>query len=267
MSVTYHNKICPVCNVEFSTKRRLAKCCSKSCGSKLKYINRPELILMYKEHCRAHMINLNKSGLAYRMSKGKHTEEFKKKASERSKLPKSEKTKELIKQNHWAADPEKRKATVEKIVKTRRANPNCNTEESRYRLVNLIMADPEKYNTNKFYKRGRLLNITNDQEEYYASGFEKSLMEEFNLNKKIKIWTRHHGIIIYYMFNKKQYKYYPDFLVTYYNGRVELIEAKGRIFNVDQLKAKIKFAKQYCSRNGINKFKMIFQNKKHAKNF
>ena len=259
-------KICEVCSNSFETKNITRKCCNASCGSKLKYKNRPELIDQQSKIGRKTMKYLNSSGLAYRMPKDTHTAEFKRKLIERSKLPKSEKTKELIKQNHWSKDPEKKKVTVEKILKTRSTNPSFNSYERRHILANLVATDPEKYTKNKFYKRGRVLNTTTNKEEYYASGFEKSIMEDFNSNNKIKEWTKNHGIIIHYNFNCKEYKYYPDFLVTYNTGRIELIEAKGRLYDVEKIKAKIKFAKLYCKQSNI-KFKMIFQNKNDAKKF
>lgn len=118
----------------------------------------------------------------------------------------------------------------------------------------------------KFYKRGYLLNLTTNEETYFASGFEKGIMEEFNKDDSILTWTNQHRIKIPYFYKNKTYMYLPDFLIIYKDGVKKLVETKGRIYDPEQLKLKIKVGFEYCLNNNMI-YQVIFQDKRKKQQF
>ena len=229
-------KLCLVCGNKFSlyNKKESAMTCGYSCGSKLKFINRPELKEMTANMGRKQMKKMQDLGLVLgrRYVKGhQHTDEFKKMMSERMKgIPKS---------------PEavaKQKISYQKSVQ----------------------ANPHLFGHPKRYKTGYMINIYTTLNEWYSSGFEKYIMEELNSSNLIQFWTKRHGISIDYEYNGKQCIYLPDFFIIFKSGKTQILEAKGRIYDQIQLDKKIEAGKQYCDEQGYE-YKLFYQTGKNCK--
>lgn len=93
--------------------------------------------------------------------------------------------------------------------------------------------------------------------ENYQSDFEKEFMEELESDKKVKAWTKNHGIRIPYVnIDEKVAHYQPDFLVEYEDGTQEIIEIKGKNNLTEITKRKSKAAEEWCKKREI-KYRLI----------
>jgi len=83
-------------------------------------------------------------------------------------------------------------------------------------------------------------------------------MKKYDKDDSVAKWTKKHGILIEYSYNGKLHTYSPDFLITYTNGELHLIELKGRIYNQEIIDEKNKAAIEYCKHNKLI-YKIIYQ--------
>lgn len=253
------NKICEVCGIEFKPGNYKIKTCSRSCGSKLKFINNPKLIDAFKIRSSAVMKKLNADGKAWRMPPGYHTDEFKKKLSSRMKNKVvSADTRKKISDNHWSTDISNKELIIKKILETREQNSNWNSDERRLRLANYMILNSNLHGGSYPFKRGYELNIFTNELEYYMSGLELEYMKKFNCDSNIKFWTTKHNIKIEYEYKGKIRRYIPDFFIEYKTGEKKILELKGRIFDMEIIQLKNKAAEKYCELLGIN-YEIIYQ--------
>ena len=224
-------KICSVCGDKFSlyNKRKSAMTCGYSCGSKLKFINRPDLKEMTANMGRKQIKIINETGL--RRKNYRHTDETKRKISD--KLYGVPKSPEAV---------AKQKISYQKSVQE----------------------NPHLFGHPKRYKTGYIINRFTSLNEWYSSGLEKCIMEELNCNSNIQFWTKRHGISIKYEYKGKQCIYLPDFFIKFKSGRTQILEAKGRIYDQDQIDKKTSAGKQYCDEQGYE-YKLFYQTGKNCK--
>ena len=71
-------------------------------------------------------------------------------------------------------------------------------------------------------------------------------MEELDTDLNVLNWTKQHGIIIKYFHDGIIKSYWPDFLITYKDGRTCIEEVKGYIDNIDIFLLKKAAAEEYC---------------------
>jgi hypothetical protein len=267
---------CRLCKTEFEVtpyRAKNAKYCSYECSnnrirtdeelekiskaSKQKFIDNDKLREVSAENGRKAMNYINNNGLAFRMEKGYHTDEYKKMMSNiMSGRKLSKHTKNLIKENHWS-NKENSIDIVNKILKKRETNESWNSEERRYILANWALEHPEKVG-NGMYNRGYYTSKKTQNIEYYSSGFELEHMKLLDNDDTVLFWTKKHGIRIEYEYNAKKYKYIPDFLVEYKSNDTLILETKGWVRNKEKNDAKIYAAKIYSNTNGY-KYKIIYQ--------
>ncbi len=256
-------KECLTCGGEFKTISKTQKCCNESCGSKLKFLNNPELRKVCSENGRRAMEYIHANGLAYISKPGMHTEEFKLQLSIRSQQPKSDVTKERIKKSHWAHNIEIRQDVIDKVMLTRSQNPEWNNDERRYRFAKWVINNPECVQKHKFYKVGHYYNEFTGDSEYHHSGYELSFMKYLDSLDNVKFWTKKHKIFIEYVLHDTIHQYWPDFLIEFKSGDVYIIELKGYEEDIDKLNAKIAAGESYCKQNNFI-FKIIYQKDKHG---
>lgn len=88
----------------------------------------------------------------------------------------------------------------------------------------------------------------------FRSGWELKLMVHLDEQSDVEFWS-YEKIVIEYISNirtKKIRKYYPDFLVKYKDGRVELIEVKPKRKLEDAtVKKKSIAAVSWCAEHGM----------------
>lgn len=261
-----YEKVCPMCNVSFKTIHDNVKTCSTSCGSKMRFVTNPELYKRCSENGTRSFKRLRETNQAYIMPVGTHTEEFKKRLSERAKLPKSEETKEKIKQNHWSKNEEIRQQVIDKIGESRSTSEKWNSESRRYDLANRMAENPELTKSHPPFKVGNFFNKFIDADEYHHSGFELSFMKYLDTQLDIKYWTKKHKIVIEYELDGKNHKYYPDFYIEFLNGFKTIVELKGRVKDPFELEQKNTAAQKYCNDNNLvyqiihQKYKNDFEN-------
>lgn len=260
--ITIHKKVCPVCENIFKTRLKNQKSCSYECGRILMHINNPELKDFKSKNFTKQLKALHENGKAYKMPKGKHTQEFKDKASIRAKNPKSEETKNRIKENHWS-NKEDKEDVIDRLLETRRNNPTCNTEEYKNKLKNYVKDNPDCVKSHKRYKVGYYLNKHIEDMEYHHSGYELRFMKFLDKQGSVIFWTKKHKIFIEYQFNGNTCEYWPDFLVMLDDGRTLLIELKGYEEDADKLSAKILAGQNYCIEHSYI-YKIIFQKDKNG---
>lgn len=251
-------KNCFTCGSEFKTILKTQKCCNESCGSKLKFLNNPELREICSENGKKAMAYLHANGLANISKPGMHTEEFKEKLSIRASQPKTDITKERIKENHWAYNLQIKEEVVERILKTRSENPDWNTDERRHKLSNYVFENPSCVKTHKFYKIGHYYNKFTNEMEYHHSGYERKFMEFLNVQPDVIFWTKKHKIFIDYIFGDKVKKYWPDFYIEFDNGFKTIVELKGFEEDPTILECKIAAGIEYCNNNNLT-YQIIFQ--------
>lgn len=233
-----YRKECPICLNIFETENKKTKSCSYQCSAKLRLVTHPELIDVYRENGKKSMDRLHKSGKAYIMPVGTHTQEFKDKLSARAKLPKSDETKQRIKDSHWSKDPLLKQQVVKKIEETRKISEAWNDPVWRSKQGQHLIDNPEKHKTNG-YKFGKYLNKFTDKHEWFHSSFEMNFMNFLNNHPKVEYWTKNHKIRIDYTYNNKSCYYIPDFLVKFNNNpQLSILELKG-YEDKDRLLAKI----------------------------
>lgn len=104
--------------------------------------------------------------------------------------------------------------------------------------------------TAKEYKQG-WLETNKGGKIFYRSSWEQALLEILDSSLVVKsVKAQPFGIS--YKFGGKRRTYFPDFLVTLKDGRVFLVEVKGRRdIDTGKEKAKIKAGKLYCQSKGI----------------
>ena len=88
----------------------------------------------------------------------------------------------------------------------------------------------------------------------YRSGWELKVMVHLDADPNVETWS-YEKTVIEYVSNvrtKKIRKYYPDFLVKYKDGRVELLEVKPKR-KLEQLtvRKKAEAAREWCKVNGL----------------
>ena len=111
--------------------------------------------------------------------------------------------------------------------------------------------------------RGYYTSTKTNLKEYYQSSYEKTRMEELDVDDSVLYWTKRHKIVIPY---SGHHKYYPDFYIEYLNGQRHLEEIKGFINNTSQFIRKGIAAIKYCKLNNlvyIVKFPNIKNFKEH----
>ena len=64
----------------------------------------------------------------------------------------------------------------------------------------------------------------------FDSSWEASEAFEFDRNKKVISWVKndHIGFVINYIYQGIIHKYYPDFLIKLFNGKMLVLEVKGK---------------------------------------
>jgi len=265
--ITMYCRVCPVCNSTFESKYKTQKSCSYECGQLFKYVNNPNLKDELSSNGKKQFENMHKNGKSYKMPKGKYTQEFKDALSERAKKPKSAKTKNKMKENHWTLKDTTKEETIAKILHTRSLNPICSTEEYKNRLANYVKENPDCVKSHKRFKVGNYFNKYIEDNEYHHYGYELRFMKFLDKQENVIFWTKRHKIFIKYEFNGVVHEYWPDFLINLVDGIILLIELKGYEEDVDKLNAKIIAGENYCNQNKYT-YKIIFQKDKNGfKNF
>jgi len=82
----------------------------------------------------------------------------------------------------------------------------------------------------KRYHRGEYTSTKTGELCKFRSGWEEKFMVYLDGNQDVKSWS-YETLAIEYVSNnrtKKSRKYYPDFIVEYCDGRVEVIEIKPK---------------------------------------
>lgn len=251
--VTYHKKVCPICDQNFETIHKHQKTCCVKCGRKIMYIDNPDLQKIQAENGRKQLQLLRDSGQAYIPQPGMHTEEFKQNLRARL-LGKSLslETKQKIKDNHWSRDVEKCKKTVEKTNNTKKTSEKWNSIERRYTLAKYVIDRPECQSTESFFKRGYCQNETTNTEEFYQSGYELSFMKYLNSKKDVLFWTKKHGININYEFSGSSKIYRPDLLIHFISGFKSIVELKGYERIPEMIEYKVNAGIEYCNLNNLH---------------
>lgn len=109
------------------------------------------------------------------------------------------------------------------------------------------------------FKRGKLLNATTGEYEWYRSSYEQVYMDKLNTMSCVVSWTTKHDIVIPYTSDDgKSHRYFPDFLVKYLDGRIELVEIKGWVKDVKSFQLKCAAGELYCTERNI-KYRVLFK--------
>ncbi len=111
-------------------------------------------------------------------------------------------------------------------------------------------------------KRGYYTSIKTGKKEYFQSSYEKNKMIELDNDENVLDWTKKHYITIRY---RKYNNYFPDFLITFKDGKKILEEIKGYVNDEQRFIDKSVAALEYCKKNNME-YKITFPNKKNFKN-
>lgn len=79
-------------------------------------------------------------------------------------------------------------------------------------------------------------SLKNNETFYCDSLAEKMRMEYLDNNYNVKKWTKHHKIVIPYIYKGKKHNCVPDFLIEFTNGMYCIEEVKGRITEKELVK-------------------------------
>lgn len=268
-------KKCLICGTSFYVRKgRIysAKYCSNRCRhsapfsmetrqkisetSKQKFIDNPSLRKIASDNGRRVMKKLNESGEAWRMPKGYHTEDHKKYISD---IMRGRKVTwgDKIRNNHWSYS-DKRDIVIDKILKSRKSSSYFQSDEFKYKLAEWSMDNVEKMTSH--FKRGYILNKITGKFEWYRSSLEARFMMLLNEKSSVVYWTTRHGIHIDYTdYKGKRRRYYPDFVVKFNDGRIDMIETKGWVRDRRLFDEKCRAANQFCEDNNMN-YLVIFKN-------
>lgn len=258
-----HLKICPHCGIEFYTQMKKQVCCSCKCSHVYRFIANPDLKQMYSDRYVKLLNDLNTNGKAYRMPPGTHTEEFKTALALRSKQPRSDETKNKIRDNHWSRNLLIREDVINRMTNTTIANGVFDSYERRYALANYMMNNPDCVTSHKCYKVGHFYNETNGILEFHHSGYELSFMQYLSTRSDVVWWTKKHKIFIEYEYDNSIKKYWPDFLIQFVCGATMLVELKGYDENITKLNCKIEAGMRYCTDHNLT-YQIIYQKDKHG---
>ena len=93
--------------------------------------------------------------------------------------------------------------------------------------------------------------------ERYDSDLERKMMVKLDADPDVVKWQKRHGISIPWIDrNGRKCNYRPDFLVQYYDGRIELIEVKNpAMIDSPSVQRKSRAAKDWCRRREM-KYKL-----------
>lgn len=187
---------------------------------KEKFDKHPELREKLRMIGSQNIRKVNEKGLGWRMPKGYHTEEHKKRMSEL--LTGREITwKNKIRESHWARS------------------------ENAQEIIDKICAG------NKHFKRGWYLSTKTGAIEFYHSSYELQRMKELDDDDFVVSWTKKHGIAIPYLWNDVQRNYVPDFLIQFRDTTECLEEVKGYVRDIEQHDLKCSVAIDYCRENNM----------------
>lgn len=246
----YCSDVCRL-SVPFTESRRR----KISNASTQKFIDNPHLREISAHNGKRTMRKLNADGMGWRMPIGYHSEAHKRRMSD---LMRGRKVTwgDKIKDNHWAYSS-KREYVISKIMKSRESSSYFQSNEFKQKLMKWSMTNIEKMTSH--FRRGEILNRTTGNLEWYRSGLEERFMILLNEKRDVVYWTTKHGISIPYIDHiEKERKYYPDFIVRYDDGRIELVETKGWIRDIKLYTFKCEAGKQYCKCNNM-KYIVVFK--------
>lgn len=265
-------KKCECCGNEFKPHRKTQRYCSRTCGQCNKRQEKIDVVCEYtgctnnfyklpnsqKRFCsRKCQVEWQKYSMCGENNPNygnrnpgmfKHTEEAKEKI--REKVLKSWKTKSRHKKHQEFFD------------RHRLEDGSMDWMDSEFREkisksnIRRLKDNEETFAYNSC-KKGYVLNETTNGNEFFHSSWEELRMEELNTNKKVKKWTKKHGISIEYLYNNNVHIYLPDFYIEYEDGEIIIEEVKGYIENEDKFLCKMRALKSYCKKNEI-KFKINF---------
>lgn len=282
-NISMENKKCGCCNLDFKPRREKQKYCSRICGQCEKKQIKIEVNCEFSG-CANNFIKLpnskkrfcsrlcqvewqkfsqlgEKNGNFGNRKPGmfKHTDEAKKKIKEKVK-------------DSWGKKERLGKHLIF-FERHRLSNGSMDWHTKEFRenislknIERLIKESENERNGN--HKRGFILNITTNENEFYHSSWEQKRMIELNKDEKVMFWTKKHKISIKYNFGGLKRNYLPDFLILYKDGKKVLEEIKGLILEEERIKAQIQETIKFCKENNL-KYEMNFflpKNQKKYKN-
>ena len=104
------------------------------------------------------------------------------------------------------------------------------------------------------YHTGVYVSTKTGQSCKYRSGWELAYMQWLDVSASVMTWS-YESVIIPYVSNVRSHKvrrYFPDFLVAYADGHVELVEIKpARRVHQATVQKKLKAALDHCSAHGL----------------
>jgi hypothetical protein len=112
------------------------------------------------------------------------------------------------------------------------------------------------------YHKGQFSSKKTLRTHSYRSGWEEKYMVFLDDSPAVKDWD-YESLVIEYVSNirsGKTRKYHPDFLVTYNDGRVEVVEIKpSKKLSQRLIQKKISAAQEWCGARGFS-FRIITEN-------
>jgi hypothetical protein len=183
------------------------------------------------ENGRATMDFLNKSGKAFRMPKGYHTEEHKDRMRQLM-IGRNVTWSQRIKETHWTKK---------------------NSEE-----VQFIIDKIQQNGTSKNTKRGWYRSSKMNENFFFMSSYEETRMKFLDSQDSVKSFTNKHGIWIEYEYKGEIHRYNPDFLITFIDGTSRIEEIKGSLHDLERIQRKESACLEYASSKGYQ-YRMIFK--------
>jgi len=99
---------------------------------------------------------------------------------------------------------------------------------------------------------GRIYSNKNMSNIYYQSSYEKRFIELIEQDDNIKAYYRPKFEIRYSLDGLKIKRYYPDFILEYFDDCREMIEVKPlKLINDEKVLAKAKAATEFCNENNM----------------
>lgn len=142
------------------------------------------------------------------------------------------------------------------------ANNNGNQTQKEVKLTE-DTANYSKRVREILLKKFSLTGVINISQVNKPVQFESSLERDYiyllEFNSNVKFYLEQPLEIKYEDYNGKKRKYTPDFIVEYFDGKIELIEIKYKsvlISKRDELEIKFEAAKKFCKKNQFE-FKVI----------